>query len=99
MQVRQVVVDPLWVVPDVVVMREPWKRMLWRRLLAYVQRWWIRLCPLWIWYCVGRSVDVPNRMCGCVKGADFSICGTNGGGAGTSTGTETVLGKHDRRTQ
>jgi|TARA_B100001109_G_C18410703_1_gene266242 hypothetical protein len=23
-------------------------------------------------------------MCGCVKGADFSICGTNGGGAGTS---------------
>tara|TARA_Y100000287_G_C14205943_1_gene348151 strand:+ start:581 stop:1144 length:564 start_codon:yes stop_codon:yes gene_type:complete len=32
----------------------------------------------------GGHCGCPNRMCGCVKGADFSICGTNGGGAGTS---------------
>jgi len=32
----------------------------------------------------GGHCGCPNYVCGCVKGADFSICGFNGGGAGTS---------------
>ena len=85
--------------PDVaVVMLEPETDVVTEVTRAYVQRWWIRLCCLWIWNCMGRTVDVPTE-CGCVKGADFSICGTNGGGAGTSANVfEVSLGKHDRRT-